>query len=122
MDSREFVDKLFDGIAARVDQFFKAKNIQGGVRCGDDMFSMMDKIQLRKSLDQFRAEALKEFWEELHAEAAVQFDHRHDALRPVETYAQSMVVHAMDDGWSAWLLAKSIIDKRKSDHSTLEKE
>lgn len=69
-----------------------------------------------------RSEVIKEFWEELHAEAAVQFDHRHDLLRPVETYAQSMVVHTMEDGWSAWLLAKSIIDKRKSDHSALEKE
>lgn len=47
---RAFVDQLFDAIALRVDQFFKAKNIQGGVRCGDDLFSPMDKHELTLSL------------------------------------------------------------------------
>jgi len=60
MDTREFVEKLFNAITARVDQFFKAKNIQGGVRCGDDMFSMVDKVILQRYIDQFRAQALKE--------------------------------------------------------------
>jgi len=56
----------------------------------------------------------REFWNELHSEAEAQYDHRHDVLRPVKTYAQSMIVHTMDDGWSAWLLARRIIENRKA--------
>ena len=46
----KMVSKLFEAIATRGDQFFKAKNIQGGVRCGDDLFSPIDKLELKKSL------------------------------------------------------------------------
>lgn len=48
--SDKMVSKLFEAIAARVDKFFKTKNIQGGVRCGDDLFSPIDKLELKKSL------------------------------------------------------------------------
>jgi len=66
-----------------------------------------------KALSAIDPEAIKrEFWDELHAEAEAQFDHRHDVLRPVKTYVKSMIVHTMDDGWSAWLLAHRIIDNR----------
>jgi hypothetical protein len=63
MDSKEIADRLFEAIAKRVDQFFKRKNIQGGVRCGGDLFSPMDKHELVKTLDHLiataRAEALR---------------------------------------------------------------
>jgi len=69
---------------------------------------------LKATISAIDSEAIRrEFWDELHAEAEAQYDHRHDVLRPVKTYAQSMIVHTMDDGWSAWLLAKKIIDDRR---------
>jgi hypothetical protein len=52
-DARELADKIFEGIALRVDQFFKAKNIQGGVMSGDDLFSPIDKYELAKSIDRY---------------------------------------------------------------------
>ena len=51
--ARPLADQIFDGIALRVDQFFKAKNIQGGVRSGDDLFSPIDKWELAKSIGCF---------------------------------------------------------------------
>lgn len=51
--ARELADKIFEGIALRVDQFFKAKNIQGGVMSGDDLFSPIDKYELAKSIDRY---------------------------------------------------------------------
>jgi hypothetical protein len=54
-DARELATRLFEGVAKRVDQFFKAKNIQGGVRCGDDMFSAIDKLELAKSIERYAA-------------------------------------------------------------------
>lgn len=56
----------------------------------------------------------REFWNELYAEAEVQFDCRHDTFRPVDTYEKSMIVKTLNDGWSAWLLAKKIIDNRRA--------
>ena len=51
--ARELAEKLFEGVALRVDQFFKAKNIQGGVRSGDDLFSPMDKHELAKTIERY---------------------------------------------------------------------
>ncbi len=70
---------------------------------------------LKATISAIDSEAIRrEFWDELHAEAEAQYDHRHDVLRPVKTYAQSMIVHTMDDGWSALLLARRSIENRKA--------
>jgi len=53
ISARELAEKLFEGVALRVDQFFKAKNIQGGVRSGDDLFSPMDKHELAKTIERY---------------------------------------------------------------------
>jgi hypothetical protein len=52
-EASELASKIFEGIALRIDHFFKASNIQGGVRCGDDLFSPMDKHELAKAIDQW---------------------------------------------------------------------
>lgn len=57
-------------------------------------------------------QALGEFWAELHAEAEVQFDRRVELLGPIETADDAAFRKALSDGWSAWLLAKKIIDNR----------
>jgi hypothetical protein len=60
--AKEIATKLFDGVALRVDQFFKAKTIQGGVRCGEDMFSAIDTLELSKSIERYaqgRADAIR---------------------------------------------------------------
>ena len=51
--AKELATKLFDGVALRVDQFFKAKNIQGGVRGGEDMFSAIDTLELSKTIERY---------------------------------------------------------------------
>ena len=52
-EAKELATRIFDGIALRVDQFFKSNDIQGGVRCGDDLFSPVDKIELAKSIEAY---------------------------------------------------------------------
>lgn len=52
-DARALAERLFEGIALRVDRFFKAKGIQGGVRSGDDLFSPLDKHELAASIERY---------------------------------------------------------------------
>jgi hypothetical protein len=71
--AKDMASRLFDAIALRVDQFFKAKNIQGGVKRGDDLFSPMDKHELAQSLlqfaDEIRAESVEKAWEYIELKA-----------------------------------------------------
>ena len=60
-------------------------------------------------------EAIKrEFWDELHAEAEMQYDRRLNLLGPIETLDDAAFRKTLGDGWSAWLLAKKIIENRRS--------
>lgn len=51
--AKDLATRLFDGVALRVDQFFKAKNIQGGVKSAQDMFSAVDALELAKSIERY---------------------------------------------------------------------
>lgn len=60
-------------------------------------------------------EAIKrKFWDELHAEAEVQYDRRLNLLGPIETLDDAAFRKTLGDGWSAWLLAKRIIENRRA--------
>jgi len=56
----------------------------------------------------------REFWDELHAEAETQYDRRLELLGPIETLDDAAFRKTLGDGWSAWLLAKKIIENRRA--------
>ena len=56
----------------------------------------------------------REFWDELRAEAETQYDRRLELLGPIETLDDAAFRKTLGDGWSAWLLAKKIIENRRS--------
>lgn len=56
----------------------------------------------------------REFWDELHAEAETQYDRRLELLGPIETLDDAAFRKTLADGWSAWLLARRIIENRKA--------
>ena len=61
----------------------------------------------------------REFWNELHAMASVQYDRRLELLGPIETLDDAAFRKTLGDGWSAWLLARRIIENRKARESNL---
>lgn len=71
----------------------------------------------RSSID---SEAIRrKFWDELRSEAETQYDRRLELLGPIETLDDATFRKTLGDGWSAWLLAKRIIENRKAREATL---
>ena len=64
-------------------------------------------------LDEYSIAIRREFWDELRAEAETQYDRRLELLGPIETLDDAAFRKTLGDGWSAWLLAKKIIDNRR---------
>jgi len=68
-----------------------------------------------KALSTIDPDAIRrEFWDELHAEAETQYDRRLELLGPIETLDDAAFRKTLGDGWSAWLLAKKIIENRRA--------
>lgn len=73
---------------------------------------MKDAVANRNNRD---PEAIRrEFWDDLHTEAKTQYDRRLELLDPIETLDDAAFRKTLADGWSAWLLAKRIIENRKA--------
>jgi len=71
--------------------------------------------KLKASLSAIDSDAIRrKFWDELHAEAETQYDRRLELLGPIETLDDAAFRKTLGDGWSAWLLAKKIIENRRA--------
>jgi len=56
----------------------------------------------------------KEYWEAIHAEAESIIDRRVETLGSIECADDANHRKDMLDGWSAWLLAKRVVDNRRA--------
>lgn len=59
-----------------------------------------------------RTEAVLSFWKELQFEAGAICDERERLLGPIKTSDDAAFRKTLGDGWSAWLLARHIINDR----------
>ena len=111
IDTRETLaemDKVFNQALATA----RAEALGDEPKLHTDMDTPRRYYYSQEQLDKAMAEALREFWTELHAEAEVQFDRRKELLGPIETADDAAFRKMLRDGWSAWMLAKKIVENR----------
>ena len=75
--------------------------------------ALTEKASFMKSRDaRIRAESIAAFWQDLKETAEEILDNRLALMSPVTTYAKANTRTDITNGWSAWLLAKHLINGR----------
>lgn len=115
------MDSKIDTVREAIDEIQKIKWLIDEGPAHEKLTEAQTRLTaLKAALSAIDTKAIRrEFWNELHAMASVQYDRRLELLGPIETLDDAAFRKTLGDGWSAWLLARRIIENRKARESNL---